>query len=745
MKNYQNLNRNSHWGGGGLNSYVQSLKKNILLLSLIAILCFIGRVSKAQNVPDGDFECQCDWTVTGTGWLQGTLGSHYHSSSNYASFAASASDHNYDFNASLAVSTITTNPGLYIPLDATSVIITFYSYIVTQETTFSSDILHVHMDDGTHNFDSNLDAFVFQSTGYVQQVVPVSNFSHFLGSTISNLSFEAVLDVNSNYSIFRIDDVDIQFTTTPFILATNTHDQSITGISPISGITNTGNDAKNGMNVWVADGTFSRLAWDDGINSGTVQLNAGHGVKDAKVALIDNGTTWYALVVYYNSYTNNKYAYELYEWISTAFVLQGSAITLQTTSFNKGINIKADEAGNSVIVWDDLTTGIQESDVYLVTGVPTTPSAYTTIYADINSVLGFSAPDVSLYNTGTTTADAYITFVADEIGVGRNVNVDLWPFSSGLYPNFSNTTTVSPIQTLAYADGYYDYPRIASPNSTSCYQQSGWTVVFEYNDTYMGNPAEYHIAGTTFLWDDNTYTPYHVWSNDYTFFSECNNWEIEGDVNERPVVTYSDFFNGADFNANPYGDGNDIMVGWQYTPTYPTPIPFLGTEPIILMCDNQGFFHDCDTNAMLLPYNPNSITTGFQGYLSLSGREDGSDNIFYTWFSGVASDIMYKGEPYYNYPLRREHISIDTKQGLSCIYPNPTNGDFTINFETEPDEQISLEIYNLFGERIYISKDVSPATSFVKTISLNDQHSGIYFVRETGKLYTNIWKLVLTK
>lgn len=59
------------------------------------------------------------------------------------------------------------------------------------------------------------------------------------------------------------------------------------------------------------------------------------------------------------------------------------------------------------------------------------------------------------------------------------------------------------------------------------------------------------------------------------------------------------------------------------------------------------------------------------------------------------------------------------------IYPNPTNGIFTI--QQNKVTELDIEIYNIIGERIYKTK----LNSLLTTIELNNQAKGVYFVRIT--------------
>jgi len=66
------------------------------------------------------------------------------------------------------------------------------------------------------------------------------------------------------------------------------------------------------------------------------------------------------------------------------------------------------------------------------------------------------------------------------------------------------------------------------------------------------------------------------------------------------------------------------------------------------------------------------------------------------------------------------------------IYPNPGNGTFNLLFNGDKD-QVSIEIYNVLGERVYFSG------RYQSILDLSNKQSGIYFV------HFNFGKKMITK
>jgi len=68
-----------------------------------------------------------------------------------------------------------------------------------------------------------------------------------------------------------------------------------------------------------------------------------------------------------------------------------------------------------------------------------------------------------------------------------------------------------------------------------------------------------------------------------------------------------------------------------------------------------------------------------------------------------------------------------------AIYPNPSNGAFSMSFNREKDKVYSLAIYNASGEKVYHSG------SYQSPINISDKPDGIYF------LYLNLTSTIIIK
>jgi hypothetical protein len=81
------------------------------------------------------------------------------------------------------------------------------------------------------------------------------------------------------------------------------------------------------------------------------------------------------------------------------------------------------------------------------------------------------------------------------------------------------------------------------------------------------------------------------------------------------------------------------------------------------------------------------------------------------------------------------------------VYPNPSNGNFNIEFDSQIEKQIVVEIYDAMGKLVMSEKQT--ASSGVNTIRINigEYEEGIYIVRVTDlvSFTQNFKSLVLQK
>ena len=94
-----------------------------------------------------------------------------------------------------------------------------------------------------------------------------------------------------------------------------------------------------------------------------------------------------------------------------------------------------------------------------------------------------------------------------------------------------------------------------------------------------------------------------------------------------------------------------------------------------------------------------------------------------------------------------QNISVEEISGLSFVnvFPNPANDNITVSFNIESDSQVSFEMFNMIGERVY----VSPQQNFVGTNSVNidvtSLSAGMYTLNLVVDGKYNTTKVSITK
>jgi hypothetical protein len=76
------------------------------------------------------------------------------------------------------------------------------------------------------------------------------------------------------------------------------------------------------------------------------------------------------------------------------------------------------------------------------------------------------------------------------------------------------------------------------------------------------------------------------------------------------------------------------------------------------------------------------------------------------------------------------------------IYPNPSNGNFTINVVNLKSVSIALSLYDILGSKIHEFKNI---TNFPFTVNLNELSSGIYYFKIDAVDKTLTKKIIISK
>jgi hypothetical protein len=143
--------------------------------------------------------------------------------------------------------------------------------------------------------------------------------------------------------------------------------------------------------------------------------------------------------------------------------------------------------------------------------------------------------------------------------------------------------------------------------------------------------------------------------------------------------------------------------------------------------------------------------SGGQGGAGVMYEVDSSGNLIWGPYNaqsqkGFRYECDYPGiialESYMNTATTTcfNHTSVEDifSEGF-LVYPNPTNSDITIEFESSTTSEIKIGVYNTLGQEIFNKEISSFSGKFKEKINLGDYSEGVYIVNiisDTGKLYT---------
>ncbi|PSQ80481.1 MAG: hypothetical protein BRD41_05055 [Bacteroidetes bacterium QS_1_63_11] len=96
--------------------------------------------------------------------------------------------------------------------------------------------------------------------------------------------------------------------------------------------------------------------------------------------------------------------------------------------------------------------------------------------------------------------------------------------------------------------------------------------------------------------------------------------------------------------------------------------------------------------------------------------------------------------------LVNEEINFKGEASVIGPYPNPTQGEASIDLTVQTEQQVSIEVYNTLGKRVYRDKRQLQART-PATLSVDGERwgSGLYFLRMRGKEFTETRKMVVAR
>jgi subtilisin-like proprotein convertase family protein len=255
-------------------------------------------------------------------------------------------------------------------------------------------------------------------------------------------------------------------------------------------------------------------------------------------------------------------------------------------------------------------------------------------------------------------------------------------------------------------------------------------IFFNINQAFfaIGNYT-YDVVCEDYVFDFNITIPENAASYNQIPFQINESIEIE-DLNINVNIS------GAEDNSSityafspPSGSFNELGV-------YPCP----GTTGLNLTFDDEGNPIDCsslDSGDNVVPVDPLSVVDGqnAQGNWTFWITDVDEDGIT-SALNSVTLTICSTG-------LTPTLSDIQNKFVDFSIYPNPSEGQFTIKGLNFNQGNISVEVYDLKG-RLILKENLSTMSSdFEKTLNLKRSSSGIYLVKVIQGNSSQIKKLIV--
>lgn len=284
---------------------------------------------------------------------------------------------------------------------------------------------------------------------------------------------------------------------------------------------------------------------------------------------------------------------------------------------------------------------------------------------------------------------------------------------------FCNTIFAQPVLTAA------DFPSSYSANALKAYTNGftngnpGENQIWDYSGinlipttlSYNLIPVQQAPHNTTFINSNYCYNFLDNATNIYNFYYLTEqSFEYQGYVFSISSPIY--YQNSSTFLQFPY-TYNTII-----NDTYQSTLPDSTLDTSTRIYDAYG-----------------TLITPFGTFTNvIRQKETSSSGIFYYWIATNPYQIILSGNfndtIIYFYQSNTLNTNQNIKDNSYSIYPNPTNGDFSIKNSNNFTNDITITVYDGIGKTIIKNQKID--TDF-ETISLKNFASGLYYVKISDK------------
>lgn len=249
-------------------------------------------------------------------------------------------------------------------------------------------------------------------------------------------------------------------------------------------------------------------------------------------------------------------------------------------------------------------------------------------------------------------------------------------------------------------------------------------TVWTSNPVVITQPAEIVISGV----EEENISCFGAADGKITVTASGGTGALEYSINGTTWQATGVFEN---LNKNTYQvsvrDANSCIVTWGFDVEITEPEPLSSTTPVIVRENLPGSYGSITLTAQggTSPYtytlNPGNVSNQTGQFTGLTGGN-------YT-----ITIVDENGCSYTTSTLTVGIDQIPDTGGNMSIYPNPSNGQFIVEFANSGNRELFVRIYNVVGQVVYTHR-VDPADSFVKKeINLQNEARGVYMLQITGQ------------
>ncbi len=204
------------------------------------------------------------------------------------------------------------------------------------------------------------------------------------------------------------------------------------------------------------------------------------------------------------------------------------------------------------------------------------------------------------------------------------------------------------------------------------------------------------------------------------------------------------------FHTGVYVSGIDDNFSNPYTP-YDLFTTYLGSH--FKVYSGSGVYHSKEliVDPSDTCSDPLVLTGSHNWSLSADNNNDEntliihSDTIANMYYQSFYADFISLGGTLSSVPGCGAVVSVkNVEENNISIFPNPTNGNITVRYELQAFQNVSIDLYDIFGQRIQTAANIDPQQRGEHSYQLSVNQPGVYYLKMTigGRHHTQ--KIIVT-